>query len=98
MPCNDYAEWYIQLPAIEGLASYTAPRFWPKDASSIIGSIHIQVAPSASSSDPTGPHSSTRPTFASVDRVVERVDKLLRSRITGLEELTIQVEKSPASR
>ena len=83
-----------QLAPIEGVASYSAPRFWPKDSSSIIGTIHIQLAPSASSLDPGGPHSSTRPTFARVDRVVERVDKLLRSRISGLEELTIQVEDS----
>ncbi|OJT09647.1 hypothetical protein TRAPUB_13900 [Trametes pubescens] len=82
------------LAPIEGLASYTTPRFWPKDSASIIGTIHIQLAPSASSRDPGGPHSSVRPTFAKVDRVVERVDKLLRSRISGLEELTIQVEEA----
>ncbi|KAH9933332.1 cation efflux family-domain-containing protein [Fomitopsis serialis] len=82
------------LPTVEGLASYTRPRFWPKDDSGIIGSIHIQLAPSASSHDPAGPHSTRRTTFTNVDRVVERVDKLLRSRISGLEELTIQVEES----
>ncbi|KAM5532901.1 hypothetical protein V8D89_013453 [Ganoderma adspersum] len=83
-----------ELAPIEGLTSYSAPRFWPKDSASTIGTIHIQVAPSASSLDPGGPHSNVRPTFARVDRVVERVDKLLRSRISGLEELTIQVEDS----
>ncbi|KAI0372784.1 cation efflux protein [Pilatotrama ljubarskyi] len=83
-----------ELAPIEGVASYTSPRFWPKDSGSIIGSIHIQVAPSASSHDPGGPHSAARPTFSNVDRVVERVDKLLRSRISGLEELTIQVEEA----
>ncbi|KAH9840123.1 cation efflux protein [Rhodofomes roseus] len=82
------------LPTIDGLASFTSPRFWPKDDSGIIGSIHIQLAPSAASHDPAGPHSTRRTTFANVDRVVERVDKLLRSRISGLEELTIQVEES----
>ncbi|KAI0793975.1 cation efflux protein [Fomes fomentarius] len=83
-----------ELKPIEGVASYSAPRFWPKDSASIIGTIHIQLAPSGGSLDPGGPHSSTRTTFARVDRVVERVDKLLRSRIAGLEELTIQVEDS----
>ncbi|PIL25045.1 transporter [Ganoderma sinense ZZ0214-1] len=82
------------LAPIEGLDSYSAPRFWPKDSANTIGTIHIQVAPSVSSLDPGSPHSSARPTFARVDRVVERVDKLLRSRILGLEELTIQVEDS----
>ncbi|EJF64178.1 cation efflux protein [Dichomitus squalens LYAD-421 SS1] len=87
-------EALTELKPIEGLASYSAPRFWPKDSSSTIGTIHIQLAHSASSLDPGGPHSSTRATVTRVDRVVERVDKLLRSRVPGLEELTIQVEDS----
>ncbi|KAL6304516.1 cation efflux family-domain-containing protein [Sparassis latifolia] len=82
-----------ELPSIDGLASYSTPRFWPKDASSVIGSIHIQLSPFPSSYDPSGPSSTRRTTFASVERVVGRVDKLLRSRIAGLEELTIQVEE-----
>ncbi|KAJ7132071.1 cation efflux family-domain-containing protein [Mycena epipterygia] len=83
-----------ELSSVEGLASFTAPRFWPKDATTLIGSIHIQLAPSASSFDPSGPHSNQRRTHAKLDRVVERVDSLLRRRISGLEELTIQVEES----
>ncbi|KAG6916556.1 hypothetical protein DXG01_006382 [Tephrocybe rancida] len=83
-----------ELSSIQGLASYTEPRFWPKDASTIIGSIHIQLAPSASSVDPGGPHSSQRTTYTRLDRVTERVDALLRQKIPGLEELTIQVEES----
>ncbi|KAH8116359.1 cation efflux protein [Phellopilus nigrolimitatus] len=76
-----------ELPTIEGLASYSSPRFWPKDSSSLIGSIRIQLEPSRSSFDPTGPHSSTK-TVA--------VDTILR-KISGLEELTIQVEGSPSA-
>ncbi|KAF9460499.1 cation efflux family-domain-containing protein [Collybia nuda] len=82
-----------ELPSIQGLASYTAPRFWPKDATTLIGSIHIQLAPSASSFDPGGPHSNQRTTYVRLDRVVEKVDALLRQKIPGLEELTIQVEE-----
>lgn len=59
----------------------------------MIGSIHLQLAPSASSYDLHGPHSTTKRAYANMDRVVERVDYLLRSRIQGLEELTIQVEE-----
>lgn len=81
-----------ELSTIEGLASYSCPRFWPKDASSVVGSIHIQLAPSAASSDPTGPHSSVRTTYARMDRVVERVDEILKLKIEGLDELTVQVE------
>jgi zinc transporter 5/7 len=84
---------YLQLGTVEGLASFTYPRFWPKDSSSMIGSIHLQLAPSASSYDPHGPHSTTKRAYANMDRVVERVDYILRSRIRGLEELTIQVEE-----
>ena len=80
-----------KLSSVQGVASYSYPRFWPKDSSSLIGSIHIQLAPSPSSYDPAGPHSS-RTTFSKVDRVIERVDTLLRQKISGLEELTIQVE------
>lgn len=84
-----------ELSSIEGLASYSCPRFWPKDAESVVGSIHIQLAPSASGFDPSGPHSSVRTTYTSVDRVVDRVDSFLRQRIPGLENLTIQVEGRP---
>ena len=76
---------------IEGLASFSSPRFWPKDSSSLIGSIHIQLERAPASLDPTGPHSSAKPVWASVERVTERVDTILRNRIKGLEELTIQV-------
>ncbi|KDR67946.1 hypothetical protein GALMADRAFT_1055609 [Galerina marginata CBS 339.88] len=85
-----------ELSSIEGLASYTSPRFWPKDSSSLIGSIHIQLAPSASSHDPHGPHSTRKTTYTNAERVVERVDTLLREKISGLQELTIQIEGRPA--
>jgi len=81
-----------EVSSIEGVASYTNPRFWPKDSSSLVGSIHIQLALSASAHDPTGPHSSRGSTYTKIDRVVERVDTLLRTNISALEELTIQVE------
>jgi len=85
-----------ELGTVEGLASFTYPRFWPKDSSSVIGSIHLQLTPSASSYDPHGPHSTTKRAYANMDRVVETVDYILRGRIQGLEELTIQVEEGKA--
>ncbi|KAH9989852.1 cation efflux family-domain-containing protein [Russula vinacea] len=69
-----------ELVSVEGLASYTDPQFWPKDASSLIGSLHVQLAPPSAQKD------------YDLDSIVERVDTLLRARIPGLEELTIQVE------
>lgn len=69
-----------QLQHVDGVAGYTAPRFWPKDAETLIGAIHIQLA-----------RTKDGRSYASVDKVMERVDALLRERIPGLEELTIQV-------
>ncbi|GJJ11199.1 hypothetical protein Clacol_005431 [Clathrus columnatus] len=82
-----------ELNNIDGVESYSQARFWPKDPSKLVGSIHIQLAPRMPA-DPTGPHSARGVTYASIDRVLENVDTLLRNRITGLDELTIQVEGS----
>ncbi|KAG1781019.1 cation efflux protein [Suillus placidus] len=69
-----------ELAFVDGVASYSSPQFWPKDSANVIGSIHIQLA-----------HSShKRP---DTDGIRERVHTLLRSRISGLEELTIQLEE-----
>ena len=81
---------------INGLASFSAPRFWPKDSTGLIGSIHIQLEKADISPNPSVVLSSSKRTYAPVDLVVERVDTLLRKRIRGLEELTIQVEGSPS--
>ncbi|KZT43171.1 cation efflux protein [Sistotremastrum suecicum HHB10207 ss-3] len=81
-----------KLNSIEGLGSYRSPRFWPKDSDSLIGSIHIQLAPSQSSFDPTLPQSTRTATYSRLDHVLAEVDSVLRSGIPGLEELTIQTE------
>ena len=87
-----------QLAAVEGVSSFASPRFWPKDASSLVGSIHIQLVPSPSSHDPSRPHdSSSVERYAHIDRVVARVDKALRSRIPDLIDLAIQVERVDGS-
>jgi len=87
----------MKLSSIEGLASYTSPRFWPKDSTSLIGSIHVQVKPlllpplhsSQSRGEISGTFLSSR-----IDIVVERVEGLLKERIRGLEQLTVQVERA----
>ena len=53
-----------------------------------LGSIHIHVAPSNETSSELSPFRPSRP---SIDRIIERVDSILRGKIAGLEELTIQV-------
>ncbi|KAH9072187.1 cation efflux protein [Lactarius deliciosus] len=76
------ADALSELASIEGLASYRNPQFWPKDSSSLIGSLHVQLSPPTPQKD------------YDLNGVVERVDTLLRARIPGLEELTIQVEET----
>lgn len=82
--------YFFQLKHIDEIESYSQARFWPKDSVKLIGSIHIRLKP-RTSADPTGPHSARGVTYPNIDRVLENVDTLLRSRIIGLEELTIQV-------
>ncbi|AUB29023.1 cation:cation antiporter [Cryptococcus neoformans 125.91] len=91
-----------ELSAVDGLASYAAPRFWPRCEGELVGSIHIQLAPSPSSFDPTRlstPPNSSRPRkgdviYANAEKVVGRVEKVLKTRIKGLTELVVQVEGS----
>lgn len=91
-----------QLSNIEGLSSYAAARFWPKDPSTVVGSIHIQLAPAPSHDHarPTAPsqHPHSHTTFhANAEKVVQRVESVLKSSIAGLVDLTIQVEPSEGS-
>lgn len=80
-----------QLNYIEGVASYSAARFWAKDPSTMIGSIKIQLASSPSSHDPTSTNILPQ-RYANIEKVKSRVNKALRGGIGGLAELTIQVE------
>ena len=73
-----------QLSHVDGVASYSSPRFWPKDSTSLIGSIRIQLSDSFTRNHSKGSH---------IDQVFERVNTVLRNRIPGLEEVTIQFEQ-----
>jgi len=72
-----------ELSNIEGVKNYANPRFWPKDAETIVGSITIIVA--------RCPQDESALQVPLAD-VVRRVDQDLRDRIPSLQELTIQVE------
>ena len=82
------------------MANYASPRFWPRCEGELSGSIHIHLAPSPSTIDPFHQHSHSHPhrhddaIYANADRVIARVDKVLKRRIRGLTELVIQVEGS----
>jgi zinc transporter 5/7 len=86
---------------LEGVESYGAARFWPKDEETIIGSIHIQLAPTRSTAEASkrlnSPHSNSSVIFADPDETRERVEKLLFSKIHGLEDLHVQVEAGDAT-
>lgn len=88
-----------QLASVSGLANYASPRFWPRCEGELSGSIHIHLAPSPSTIDPfkvpSLPNGRREETiYANADRVVARVEKVLKSRIRGLTELVVQVEGS----
>lgn len=88
----------LQLATVEGLANFSAPRFWPRCEGELIGSIHIQLALSRSAHDPSrysSPALHKGPAiYANADKVVARVEKVLRRGIPGLVEMVVQVEGS----
>ncbi|RSH94776.1 putative zinc transporter msc2 [Saitozyma podzolica] len=95
---SDIRRALAALATVEGLSHYGAPRFWPRCEGELVGSIHIQLAPSRSNHDPTrfstpAPYKG-QAIYTNSDKVVARVDKLLKSRIRGLTELVIQIEGS----
>jgi len=72
-------EGLLEILLVDGIASYTMPRFWPNDGECLIGSIHIQITDQVEE-----------------QFIISEVTRILKSHITGLEELTIQVEKEQA--
>jgi zinc transporter 5/7 len=92
-----------EVSNLEGVASYGAARFWPADEVSLVGSIHIQLDVSHNTFDPSRPVDALSTTayldgarenvtYANAEKVRKRVDKALRGRISGLKDLSIQVE------
>nr|XP_031858458.1 uncharacterized protein CI109_006103 [Kwoniella shandongensis]KAA5525530.1 hypothetical protein CI109_006103 [Kwoniella shandongensis] len=89
-----------ELSSVDGLANYASPRFWPRCEGELVGSIHIHLAISPSSIDPTRlstPYPNHKPRsgdviYVNAEKVVGRVERLLKKRIRGLTELVVQVE------
>ncbi|CAD6573884.1 MAG: Putative zinc transporter msc2 [Cyphobasidiales sp. Tagirdzhanova-0007] len=98
-----------KLSSVEGLSSYAAARFWPKDPATVVGSIHVQLAPSPSHdirssyshshSPEAHSHSSAHSLkhYANAEKVVRRVESVLKGAIDGLVDLSIQIEPSEGS-
>ncbi|KDN52733.1 hypothetical protein K437DRAFT_253929 [Tilletiaria anomala UBC 951] len=74
------------LASIKGVASYSSPRFWPKDAESIVGTIHIQVVDSEVLSGKGG---------ITAEQIAAEVEQVLKGRIEGLESISVQVDRQP---
>ncbi|KAH9440574.1 hypothetical protein Pst134EB_031184 [Puccinia striiformis f. sp. tritici] len=92
-----------KLSTIEGLSSYTAPRFWPQDSSTITGSIHVQLSqiprseginginsPVMMLSEEEDEHSASGYDHAEIVR--NKVEEILATNIPGLTQLSIQIE------
>lgn len=67
-----------KVNALPGVASYSAPRFWPKGEGLVVGSIHIQLA--------SGPG-------VTVDNVAKSVERTLKKVVPGLTEVVVQIEE-----
>ncbi|GAA5981239.1 hypothetical protein JCM11641_005621 [Rhodosporidiobolus odoratus] len=77
------------LNRIEGVSSFTKPRFWQKDPATMVGSICIQLAPA-----PGYAHTPNvvPKYFANIEKTTARVRRVLRANIGGLQDVVIQVE------
>lgn len=82
------------------MASFSAPRIWPRNEGEYVCSIHIQLGLSESAygrdsiSGEIKRHTHGQPIYANADRVVAQVKKTLKSRVRGLGEIVVQVEGS----
>ena len=83
-----------QLASVEGLSNYGCERFWPRCEGELVGSIHLHLAASLSGVDTSKPSDSGQTIYSNSAKVVNRVERLMKQRITGLTELVIQVEGS----
>ncbi|KAN0064922.1 putative zinc transporter msc2 [Thecaphora frezii] len=100
-----------ELKTIEGVVSHSSPRFWPKDAETLVGTIRVQVfapptdggqtrgdgTPPSGSAGHRHHHGHTNGTGVGAPKpetVARRVAELLKSRISGLDSVSVQVERA----
>ena len=97
-----------ELKGVDSIRSHTASRFWPRCEGELSGSIHIQVdRVGSSASDPFSASNSGQngggggrghsPHRVDLDKVVAKVEHVLKGRIKGLTELVVQVEAADSS-
>jgi zinc transporter 5/7 len=85
-----------KVKALEGVESYSSPRFWPKGEGLVVGSIHVQVATNTGNTGgrPATWYAGHVPAPAKVDtaRLAAKVEKTLKRSIPGLTEVVVQLE------
>ncbi|KAG0329864.1 putative zinc transporter msc2 [Dissophora globulifera] len=78
-----------ELSKVPGVASHSCARFWPNSPESMVGSIHIQASVTA-----TGPDGVSALDTSAIQQSVEQ---LLLSKVQGLSEVAVQVEREGMS-
>ncbi|KAI8065547.1 cation efflux family-domain-containing protein [Gongronella butleri] len=68
-----------ELRELPGVSDIALPRFWPNEAGSLIGSVHVHVGDDVDTQE-----------------MRQRVTELLKSHISGLHEVCVQVEPASA--
>ncbi|WFD31457.1 Putative zinc transporter msc2 [Malassezia sp. CBS 17886] len=66
-----------KVEAIPAVARYSAARFWPLDGSALVGTLHVHLAPNASTPSPT--------------EASAHVERVLRAALPALDVVTVQV-------
>lgn len=81
-----------EVSGVYGVQSYSEAKFWPLEQGKIVGSIHVQIIPGVLTAPGTSGASSGEGGFSKLDRIREDVEHVLKSKITGLDELVIQLD------
>jgi zinc transporter 5/7 len=74
---------------VQGVAGYSAPRFWMRDTGTIVGSLRVHLEPWFVQALTTGSEKG-RP--SRLDGLRESVEYVLKAKIRGLEEVVIQLD------
>ncbi|CEH16085.1 related to zinc transporter [Ceraceosorus bombacis] len=103
---HDVVNALQELQHVEGLESFSQPRFWPKDAEKLVGSIRLQLSTAAPSvqaftegdtspkMNGAGEPHAEWPPVVSPEALAARVESILRKRLPALDTLTIQLERA----
>ncbi|CDU24367.1 related to zinc transporter [Sporisorium scitamineum] len=99
-----------EVNGIEGVVAYSSPRFWPKDAETLVGVIRVQVAWPVKGVESAHIHSHTHDhnhasehatngvvSATTPEAIAKQVENLLKARIHGLETVSVQLEKGTSS-